>query len=441
MRPQPRIAPFLLGTRISFGGLTDHVGFSCGRDGEDGNSMTRVIVSGLIAQHSQLGGVAWDYLNVVLGLDALGHEVFYIEDSGEWPYNLDGGTGGQGYVASECTENISKLALTLDAFGLGDRWSYRFPPTGEWFGLSDTKRNEVISTAEVLLNVSGTLNRPEDYRAVQKLVYIDTDPAFTQIGLLTDQALRHRIDLHDSHFTVGENVCLENTSLPYRWKPTKHPIFLAGWRHASDCRAAFTTVMNWTSYKPVVYRDKFFGQKDLELTRFLDLPKRVSPVPIEISMPTLIHTAWESSSQDDTRANLRNTFRSPHDLLRYHGWHVLDSTALCGDFSTYRKYLITSKAEWSVAKNGYVTGNVGWFSGRSACYLAAGRPVVVQDTGLSEHLPTGLGVLLFSSMDEATDGIRNVVGSYRKHARAALEIAETYFDSSKVLTNLLGSIS
>ena len=403
--------------------------------------MTRAIVSGLIAQHSQLGGVAWDYLNVVLGLHALGYEVFYIEDSGEWPYNLDGGTDGQSWVASDCTDNIAKLTVTLDAFGLGDRWSYRFPRTGEWFGLSDTKRNQVISTAEVLLNVSGTLDRPEDYRAVQKLVYIDTDPAFTQIALVTDQALRRRIDLHDFHFTVGENVCLGDIGPPYRWKPTKHPIFLPGWKHASDCRAAFTTVMNWTSYKPIVYRDKLFGQKDLELMRFLDLPTRVSPTPIEISMPKLTHVRWESLSQDTTANDLRNTFKSPRDLLRHHGWQIVDSTALCGDFSSYREYLVTSKAEWSVAKNGYVTGNVGWFSGRSACYLAAGRPVVVQDTGLGKHLPTGLGVLLFSNMDEATDGIQNVVGSYQKHAQAAFEIAEAYFDSSKVLTNLLGAIN
>jgi hypothetical protein len=199
--------------------------------------------------------------------------------------------------------------------------------------------------------------------------------------------------------------------------------------------------MNWTSYKPIVYRDKLFGQKDLELMRFLDLPTRVSPTPIEISMPKLAHVRWESLSQDTAANDVRNTFKSPHDLLRHHGWQVLDSTALCGDFSSYREYVTTSKAEWSVAKNGYVTGNVGWFSGRSACYLAAGRPVVVQDTGLSEHLPTGLGVLLFSNIDEATEGIRNVIASYQKHAQAAFEIAEAYFDSSKVLTKLLEAIS
>jgi len=174
--------------------------------------------------------------------------------------------------------------------------------------------------------------------------------------------------------------------------------------------------------------------------RFLDLPARISPTPIEISMLPWTKVEWESPSQDPTANNLRSTFKTPQDLLRHHGWHILDSTALCGDFSSYREYLITSKAEWSIAKNGYVTGNVGWFSGRSACYLAAGRPVVVQDTGLSEHLPSGLGVLLFSNMGEATEGIRNVVESYQKHAKAAFEIAEAYFDSSKVLTNLLGAI-
>jgi hypothetical protein len=400
----------------------------------------RIIVTGLIAQHSQLGGVAWDYLNVVLGLNALGYEVFYVEDSGEWPYNFHAGNDGQSWLAADCTENISKLALTLDAFGLGDRWSYRFPRTGEWFGLSDTKRKQVINTAEVLLNVSGTLERPEDYRAVQKLVYIDTDPVFTQIPLLTDQLRRYRTDLHDFHFTVGENVCLGNIGPPYKWKPTKHPIFLPAWRHASDWRAEFTTVMGWTSYKPIVYRDKLFGQKDLELMRFLDLPARISPTPIEISMLPGAKVEWESPSEDPTANYVRSTFKTPQDLLRYHGWHILDSTALCGDFSSYREYLITSKAEWSVAKNGYVTGNTGWFSGRSACYLAAGKPVVVQDTGLSEHLPSGLGVLLFSNIDEATEGIRNVVGSYQRHSKAAFEIAEAYFDSTKVLANLLGAI-
>ena len=200
--------------------------------------------------------------------------------------------------------------------------------------------------------------------------------------------------------------------------------------------------MNWTSYKPIVYRDKLFGQKDVELMRFLDLPSRVSPTPIEISMPTVdscsvgkVPVRTPQRMISETPLIVRTiSFATTVGISRTQQRYV-------AIFHSYREYLVSSKAEWSVAKNGYVTGNVGWFSGRSACYLAAGRPVVVQDTGLSEHLPTGLGVLLFSNMDQATEGIRNVLGSYQKHAQAAFEIAEAYFDSRKVLTNLLGAIS
>src|SRR5262249_4800957 len=168
--------------------------------------MTRLIVTGLIAQHSALGGVDWDYLQFVRGLAALGFEVYYIEDSGEWPYNWNGGATGHAWVATDCSENVSQLARSFDAFGLNDRWAYRFPPTGKWFGLTDLKRNEVIKTADALLNVSGSLDKPELYRAIPKLIYIDTDPAFTQIALSTDEVLRHRIGVHDCHFSVGENI-------------------------------------------------------------------------------------------------------------------------------------------------------------------------------------------------------------------------------------------
>jgi len=400
--------------------------------------MTRLIVTGLIAQHSALGGVAWDYLNFVLGLHTLGFEVYYIEDSGEWPYNWNGGATGHAWVATDCSENVSQLARSFDAFGLNDRWAYRFPPTGKWFGLTDLKRNEVIKTADALLNISGSLDKPELYRAIPKLIYIDTDPAFTQIALSTDEVLRHRIGVHDCHFSVGENINTWNSM--DRWKPTKHPIFLAGWKNDLDCRDAFTTVMNWTSYKPVVHQGRTFGQKDRELTRFLNLPNRVAPVPLEIAMPTLFHERWESSEQGVMCGERRGGFGSPHELLRYHNWSVVNSLELCGDFITYRNYLMSSKGEWSVAKQGYVTGSVGWFSGRSACYLSAGRPVVVQNTGINKVIPTGLGVLAFSDEVEAAEGIREVVSSYQKHAKAAIDIAKAYFDSKTVLMKILQQI-
>lgn len=391
-------------------------------------------MTGLIAQHAKLGGVTWDYLNFVLGIHALGAEVYYVEDSGQWPYNFDGGANGRSWVAANCSENVAELDRVFQSIGLGDRWAYRFPVTGEWFGLSDTIRHEIVRTADVLLNVSGSLERPELYRSVSRLVYIDTDPAFTQISVLTgDEQLRSRIEAHDYHFSLGENVSSCRLGTDHNWRPIKHPVYLPAWAHSLPCRDAFTTVMNWTSYCPVTYEGQVFGQKDMELIRFLDLPTRVHQVRLEVAMPNLVHSAWEYPQSNW----MRGPFGTPQMLLRHHGWHPVDSIEACGDHESYHAYIISSKAEWSVAKNGYVNAHVGWFSGRSACYLAAGRPVVVQDTGIRQHLPTGLGVFAFSDINEAAAAIDAVIGAYPQHAKAAKEIAEAYFDSDKILEDLI----
>src|SRR5438093_5846281 len=172
------------------------------------DSSLRIIVTGLIAQHRLLGGVTWDYLQVVLGMKRLGHDVYYIEDSGEWPYNFDGGPSGNDWVVHDPTPNVEHLASVMAEFGLSTNWAYRFPTKPEWFGLSEGKRTEVIRSADLLINVSGTLEKPENYRGVRRLVYIDSDPVFTQIDIAGDNSgRRHQIDAHDIHFTFGE--CLD----------------------------------------------------------------------------------------------------------------------------------------------------------------------------------------------------------------------------------------
>src|SRR5215207_9609511 len=143
--------------------------------------MARVIVTGLIAQHRNMGGVAWDYLNFLIGLRSLGHDVFYVEDSGEWPY-LDEGPSDGDWIAWDPSEHVQYLARVMEAFDLQERWSYFFPIRERWYGMSDLKRREVIETSDVVLNVSGTLDYPEKYNARATLVYIDTDPVFTQIA-------------------------------------------------------------------------------------------------------------------------------------------------------------------------------------------------------------------------------------------------------------------
>ena len=377
-------------------------------------SKLRIIVTGLIAQYP-LGGVTWDYFQYALGLAQLGHEVYYLEDTGQWPYNpVEGG------VAKDCNFNVAYLAGLMARFGLAERWAYRFPWQSQWFGLPDAKRQEVIRSADLLINISGTLERPEEYRQVRRLAYIDSDPVFTQVKLARGQLdFRKWIDLHDVQFSFGESLSSAVPETGHRWRPTRQPIVLSEWRPDTPYRKAFTTVMNWTSYKPVIYGNQSYGQKDIEFARFRELPSLVAPTRLEIAV------------------NSGKTRRTPRQLLAHQGWHVVDPAEVCPDLDTYRQYIESSQAEWSVAKNGYVLGQPGWFSCRSACYLAAGRPVAVQDTGFSAVLPVGEGLLTFTTVEEAVAAIKDIEANYARHAKAARALAVEYFDAAKVLTQLI----
>jgi hypothetical protein len=377
-------------------------------------SKLRIIVTGLIAQYP-LGGVTWDYFQYVLGLAHLGHDVYYLEDTGQWPYNpLEGGLG------KDCAFNVDYLAGIMSRFALDGHWAYRFPWQSQWFGLSDAKRREVIQTADLLINISGTLERPDEYRQVRRLAYIDSDPVFTQVKLARGQAdFQRLVDLHDVHFSFGECLSPAIPVTGHHWRPTRQPVVLSEWHPATPYRDVFTTVMNWTSYKPVVYGNQSYGQKDMEFIRFGDLPSLIAPTVIEVAV------------------NAGKTRKTPRQLLAYKGWHVVDPADICPDFDSYRQYVESSKAEWSVAKNGYVLGQPGWFSCRSACYLAAGRPVVVQDTGFSNVFPVGEGLLPFTTVPEAVAAIKDVETHYARHAQAARDIAEAYFAADKVLTRLI----
>lgn len=403
----------------------------------------RIIVTGLVAQHPSLGGVTWDYIQYPLGLHQLGHDVYYFEDSGEWPYTLDGGPSGHDWIARDPAPTVAHLASVMDRFGLGDRWAYRFPIKPRWFGLSHQKRREVLRTADLLINVSGTLKRPSDYRSVKRLAYIDSDPVFTQIKLSLARGhlkFRKRVDAHDVYFTFGENLgaaMVPDTG--HGWRPTRQPIVLDEWRPSADRRDVYTTVMSWTSYRPLLYRGQRYAQKDSEFARFVSLPDRVAPVRLEVAMSGLQHLRWQSAdlSVGSGAGHGERTDFDPVQALARFGWTVVDPQKVCRGLDAYRSYVESSKGEWSVAKNGYVRGHPGWFSCRSACYLAAGRPVVVQDTGFGAAVPVGEGVLSFSSLDEAAEAVCEVDGHYGRHAKAARAIAEEYFDARKVLPRLI----
>lgn len=374
----------------------------------------RVIVSGYLAQYP-LGGVAWDYMQFVLGFARLGHDVYYVEDTRQWPY--DPRSDGLG---EDCAYNVQYLSDLFSRFGLEDRWSLRFFWTDEWFGLSGAQRAEVLESADLLVNVSGALADPGIVGEGVVRAYVDTDPVFTQIKLVRgDDHLRRQVDAHDVRFTVGETLGEGTPDTGHLWIPMRHPIEVSEWRTEAPPGATFTTVMNWTSYKDIEFEGDVYGQKDTEFRRFLELPARVPTAELEVAV------------------NSGKTRHAPREHLRHLGWRVSDPRQVCPDLESYRSYIQTSRAEWSVAKNGYVKARCGWFSGRSAAYLAAGRPVVVQDTGFSQTLPTGEGIVPFTTLDEAAAAVEDVLARPELHAQAACEIAESCFDSIVVLDALV----
>lgn len=307
--------------------------------------------------------------------------------------------------------------------------------------MDEKSRKEVIATADIVLNVSGTLQFPERYGDAAKLVYIDSDPGFTQLKLLRgDVKFCRRVAAHDIHFSFGESLPEPLTEkLIYNWVPTRTPIVMKEWRQRIAHKGLYSTVMNWTSYPPVEWGNYIFSQKDSEFIRFVGLPSVVHPLRLQVAMSGLQHANWQIHLRSilSTSKIKMNGFDDPAGFLSSNGWEVVDPMAVCGNIDSYRNYIKESKGEWSVAKGGYVSSRAGWFSCRSACYLAAGRPVIVQDTGFSSVLPCGEGILPFRTVEEAVQALQEVEGNYRKHSRMAVEIAENYFAAEKVLQQLI----
>lgn len=393
----------------------------------------RIVVTGLIAQHPTLGGITWHYLQYVCGLALLGHDVYYVEDSGEGPYKLDGGPRGDDYVARDCRANISHLAGVASRFGFADRWAHHCPIDKKWYGLSDSRREALLREADLLINVSGTLSQLAPYRQVKRRAYVDTDPVVTQIKIARGGSFRTRVAEHDVHFSFGETLGDRVPATPQTWRATRQPVVLAEWEPLEYSRESYTTVMNWASYEPLRYNGHSYGQKDVEFRRYLELPKRMANVQFEVALSGIRQRQWETGGDGEPGFD----DRPPQDLLRCAGWRVVAADRLCGDLDGYRSYIRSSRAEWSVAKNAYVVGRPGWFSERSAAYLAAGRPVVVQDTGFGSVIPTGAGVVSFEDMASAQHAVASVEENYAEHCLAARSLAESYFESSKVLSKLV----
>lgn len=388
----------------------------------------RIVVGGYLGL-APAGGLAWDYLHYPLGFRALGHDVYYVEDTRLWPVYQAGGDG------ADCAASVAFLAAAMELVGLGERWAYRDEVSGRCFGMTEEKTREVVRTADVLVNVSCASVLRDEHARVPVRILLDTDPMFTQIQLAEagegftpgGSGIRALVAGHTHHFTFGESVGADGCRIPtcgVDWKPTRQPVFLPEWPASelpAGAGATFTTLMNWTAGRPLRHAGETWGQKDVEFFRFAGLPRRVPGLPLAVAV--------------GQTGGAGEPF--PREMAEASGWRVLDPSLCAPDPASYRGFLQASRGEFSVAKETYVKAGTGWFSCRSACYLATGRPVVTQETGWSRHVPTGEGLFAFRTMDEAAAALETVAADPARHARAAREIAEAHFDSAVVLRRML----
>lgn len=377
----------------------------------------RIVVWGLLATYP-FGGMSWQVLQHLEGFRRLGFDVWYVEDSDRivcdpvtyWP-------------STDVSANVAFLARQMERIGLGDRWVFRAPHPGrELFGADAARLRRLYREADAVFNLCGAQEPRPEHETISCRVYLQTDPVVEQVAVTSGHAnIIRELDAYQHLFTYAENLGHGDCTIPahrYRWHPTRPPVCVDWWETtgppATD--APLTTIGNWRhGDKDLDWQGKRYRwSKDEQFLRFRRVPARAA-VPVELALGAI----------------------GEHDKakMRSHGWRVVPSAGLA-DPDAYRRYIRASRGEFTVAKGQYVHTHSGWFSDRSACYLAAGRPVVTQDTGFSAILPTGVGLLSFETEDEAVEAIRAVASDPARHAVAARDIGFEYFAAERVLAEV-----
>jgi hypothetical protein len=377
-------------------------------------AVTSVVVCGC-AGALPLAGVALHYLQYCLGLRDMGVEVSYLEEITDyWPYHPDTFEPDQ-----EASYTVPWLRELFDAFDMP--WAYR-DPLGRYHGATEAEVVGRCAKADLILNVSGAHNPIDHHKLAKTLAYVDTDPGFIQVKAMKEPDSRAWLDGHDLLFTFAEAMDSPVCRIPsagYDWKRTRQPVYLPFWDDVTAPPGEpYTTVMNWKAYAPVEWEGEVWGQKDAEFPVLRSLPARLPEVQLELAI----------GGKD-----------APRDALRSEGWTISDPLDATRTVWRFRDYIASSRAELTIAKQCYVRSGSGWFSERSANYLAAGRPVVAQDTGWSAHVPASPGCLPFTTTEEAEAAVLSVEADPMGAGQAARKLASTYFDSQLVLAELLSA--
>jgi hypothetical protein len=364
--------------------------------------------------------MAWMHMQIAVGLRRLGHDVYYVEATSTWPYDPV-----RQCRVCDSDYALKYLARVLESFGLGDRWAYRRSYLdGEWFGLSRVKAEDLLAHADAVLNVAGATYLAQEGLKIGRPVYFGTDPVRHELAFAQgDGDTRAYIEEHTDVVTYGENIGHADCAippLPLLRSRTRQPVLLNLWESGPPRREEFTTVCNWrqTGHDIEYQGELYYWSKHHEFLKFITLPQRVQQ-PVELAMPL-------NTLPPDDRS-----------VLESNGWRLTNAHAFTTDPWRYRKYVQASRGEFTVAKDQNVRLRSGWFSERSACYLAVGRPVITQDTGFGTALPTGEGLFAFNTMEEIVAAFETISADYARHSRAARRIAEEYFRAETVLAKVV----
>ena len=399
----------------------------------------KIIVVGTLAS-DPFAGMAWMHMQIFLGFLRLGHDVYYFEITKTWPYNP---------VLQTRVDNIDYaipyLKELTEKFGVGDRWAYRcgFLKSKKWVGMRKSKAEDMLATADLVFNISGATRFEKEGLKVGRLVYYGTDPVYPEIKYAAcDPVISAIINEHDDVVTYGENIGNADCPIPplprLRAK-TRQPILMDQWKNNIAPGKSFTTIGNYKQGgRDLEFKGQtYYWSKHHEFLKFMDVPSHVDQ-RIELAM---------NLAKPHTFRHRRGTVvpalgiaDDEYTLLKSHGWQLIDGPSFTTNPWTYRDYIIKSKGEFTFAKDQNIRLKSGWFSERSACYLAAGRPVITQDTAFGCTLPTGTGLFAFNTMEDIICAFDAINTNYEKHSRAAQEIAEEYFKAEAVLEKLLNDL-
>lgn len=376
----------------------------------------KVIVSGILFWYP-LAGVTYQFLHYLIGLRKLGYDVYYVEDSGRWVYDPVARS-----ITGDAWPNVSRVVATLEAHGFAGKWAFRGAyPNGPCYGMSESEIFALYRDADALLNVTGAQEIRDEQRVIKRRIFVESDPFLAQVKLFNgDAKIRALLDAHDTFFSFGENLGQNDCDVPLdrTWLPTRQPVAMELWANENAAGAKYNTITTWhNDGKSVEYRgETYHWTKDREFAHFLDLPARRPQLQFELAT--------------DADAAARA-------MLQGKGFAVGEGVGVSGSVDSYRDYIKGSRGEFTVARDQYVRPYTGWFSDRSACYLAAGRPVITQETGFTKFLPSGRGLFAFRTLDDVLAAVDAIESDYAAHSRAALEIAREYFAADRVIASLM----